>query len=113
MRVLIDRHHHALHESYHLTLVDRFGWQLFAPYGMEWFDEGIWQFEKQFHGDAVARQYLLGIWGAPNHGVLAVEDTRHPNRTLLGVTLDAARDMEWDLVISSLPHNDEGYHRFA
>lgn len=122
MRVLIDRHHHALFEAYHLTLADRFGWDLYAPYGMEWFDEGIWQFEKQFHGDAVARQYLDGVWHSgpdleidKNYrpGIWAAPDTRHPRRILRGVTLEAARAMRWDLVISSLPHNDEGYHRFA
>ena len=124
MRVLIDRHHHALHESYHLTLVDRFGWELYAPYGMEWFDEGIWQFEKKFHGDAVARQYLDGIWGDSNDFLpvmdsgfgpygIAVMDVRHPRRVLHGITLAEAREHKWDLVISSLPHNDEGYHRFA
>ena len=132
MRVLLDRHHHALFEAYHLTLADRFGWELFAPYGMEWFDEGYWNFERQFHGDAVAKQYLVGIWGAVEKewervdpgaahrptvfydtGVVTARDDRHPDRTHYGVTLEGARDMQWDLVISSLPHNDEGYHRFA
>lgn len=122
MRVLLDRHHHALFESMHLTLADRFGWELYAPYGMEWFDEDIWQFEKKFHGDAVAKQYLVGVWpqAAPQsmpssvlEGLRYTEDPRHPRRFHRAVTLEAAREMQWDLVISSLPHNDEGYHRFA
>lgn len=116
MRVLVDRHHHALHESYHLTLVDRFGWEVLAPYGMDWFHREAWNFERAFHGDAVARQYLEGIWGdvTPDaHGVVHVKDVRHPDRWLHGVTYEAARDMDWDLVICSLPHNDEGLWQFA
>lgn len=115
MNVLLDFHHHALAESYALTLADRFGWDLYFPAGMEWFDAGIWQFEKEWHGDRVARQYLEGIWDnpVPSHGAIVQPDKRHPNRYLQGVSLGLARDMEWDVVISSLPHNDDGYHRFA
>lgn len=114
MRVLIDRHHHGLLEAYMLTLGDRLGYEVWCPYGMDWFDSETWNFERQFHGDAVARQYLLGIWGdTSDPDIVTVKDTRHPNRTLRGISYEAARDTQWDLVISSLPHNDEGYHRFA
>ena len=116
MKVLLDFHHHALAESYALTLADRFGWDLWFPWGMGWFDQGIWQFEKEWHGDRVARQYLEGIWAEAETGCCTahLKDPRHPNRYLKGVTLEAARAMgDWDLVVSSLPANDEGYAHFA
>lgn len=115
MRVLLDFHHHALAESYALTFADRFGWDIRFPVGMDWFDAGIWQFEKEWHGDRVARQYLVDIWGdvPPAASEVIVPDRRHPRRWLRGVTLERAQDMDWDIVISSLPANDAGYHAFA
>lgn len=114
MRVLIDRHHHGLLESYLLLMEDRFGWEVYSPLGMDWYDRGYWNFERAVHGDAVAKQYLVGIWNfASDPDLAVVDDVRHPNRKLRGISYEAARDTVWDLVISSLPHNDEGYHRFA
>lgn len=115
MRLLVDFHHHALAESLMLLFEDRFGVDVYFPAGMEWFDSNIWQFEKWFHGDRVARQYLVGIWDGTEliDGVYIKDDKRHPGRRLRGVTLDAARQMNWDFVISTLPHNDEGFKGFA
>ena len=115
MRMLADFHHHALAESLAITFTDHWGVDLFYPMGMEWFDEGIWQFERAFHGDRVARQYLEGIWAGAHvvDGIGRLEDRRHPGRILWGVTLEAARASHWDIVLSTLPHNDEGFHRFA
>jgi len=114
-RMLADFHHHALGESLALLFTDRYNVDLFYPMGMEWFDEGYWQFEKQFHGDRVARQYLEGIWADADviDGIGFLVDKRHPKRGIYGVTLEAAKRLNWDLVLSSLPHNDEGLHRFA
>lgn len=114
MRVLTDFHHHALAESLLLLFEDRFGWEVYFPAGMEWFEQDHWQFERSWHGDKVARQYLEGIWSDATPGPLRLRtDTRHPGRIHKGITLAAARDEPWDIVLSSLPHNDEGMHRFA
>ena len=114
MRVLADFHHHALGESLAI-LFDHWGVDLYYPAGMDWFTSGTWQFEKAFHGDRVARQYLEGIWTDADEedGTLVKDDPRHPMRRLYGVTYDRAREMDWDIVLSTLPHNDEGLHRFA
>ena len=114
MKVLVDYHHSDLFESWMLTLHDRLGYEVYRPIGMDWFDSGIWQFEKHHHGDAVAHQYL-DIWGSDvdcgDHWERT--DTTHPGRVLRMVTLDQARDMEWDFVISSLPDNDLGMAALA
>lgn len=113
IRILTDQHHHALAESL-LLLADRFGWEVWFPAGMEWYDNDYWVFEREWHGDAVARQYLLGIWAdATGKDILLRNDPRHKGRVQKGVTLDAARQMKWDIVLSSLPHNDHGMWRFA
>lgn len=113
MRVLADFHHHALAESLAQLFEDRYGAELFFPAGMEWFDADLWQFERAWHGDRVARQYLEGIWHGSREDYIYRSDPRHPGRTLKGIRLGAARERSWDLVISSLPANDPGFAAFA
>jgi hypothetical protein len=114
VRVLTDLHHHALAESLLMLFEDRFGWECWFPQGMDWFTEDIWQFEKKVHGDAVAKQFLMGWWDQASPGDIRLRpDPRHPWRVQKGIGLAGARDMHWDLVLSSLPHNDLGFARFA
>jgi hypothetical protein len=112
MRVLVDRHHHDLWESLEL-LFARLGWELYAPVGMEWFDAGYWNFERAWHGDALAKQYLTP-WGSdiPANGHSLRLDTSH-DRHMRMLTLEQARDLKPDIVMSSVAHNHEGFHRFA
>jgi hypothetical protein len=123
MRVLIDYHHADLWESWNLLLGDRFGWDIYAPIGMEWFDQGFWNFERIVLGDVVARQYLEGIW--PNRRLISASqvpegvehyaqaDPTHPGRLIRGVTLETALATKWDIVIATLPDNEDGLHRVA
>lgn len=116
VRILADFHHHALAESLLLLFADRFGAEVWFPHGMGWYDSGTWQFERAWHGDRVARQYLEGIWAGcetDGDGRVVRPDPRHPGRLHWGITYDAAIGQGWDIVLSSLPHNDPGYHRFA
>lgn len=110
MRILADYHHSDLFESYQLTFGDRFGWEVFRPIGMEWFEEKLWNFERAYHGDAVARQYL-GPWDTDTDRGDWWEriDHTHPGRTYRMVTLEQARAMSWDLLLSSVPDNDHGW----
>jgi hypothetical protein len=114
MRVLVDYHHHDLWESLELLFTDRFGWELLRPIGMDWFEQGYWNHERKWHGDAIARQYLEP-WGSDVSdldGRLSRLDTSH-NRVQKLVTLEQARELRPDIVISTLAHNHEGLARFA
>lgn len=124
VRVLTDFHHHALAESLLMLMEDRYGWEVFFPTGMRWFQDDVWVFERDFHGDAVAKQFLEGIWAGPgtlndpgvwrdDQRIRIRNDPRHAGRVHKGVTLEAARQMRWDIVLSSLPHNDTGMAGFA
>lgn len=116
MRLFVDYHHADLAHSWALTWHDRLGIDVVHPYGMDWFDADVWQFERAVHGDAVARQYLLGIWegNEPDaNGIVRLDDPRHPGRVITGMTLAAARAMDWDFVISSVPANAPGFAAFA
>lgn len=119
MRVLLDYHHHDLWESMEL-LAARLGWDLYRPIGMDWFEQGYWNHERKWHGDAIARQYLEP-WGSDiesrdPQGRTAGRmrhDRSHPHRFHRLVTLDEARGQDWDIVLSSLAHNHNGFARFA
>lgn len=115
MKILTDRHHHGLLESLHLLFEDRFDIEVYVPFGMQWFDREYWNFEREWHHDAVARQYLVGVWeGADAHdGVVRQPDPRQPDRMVKGIKLDAALTTDWDIVLTSLPHNYDGYYRLA
>jgi glycosyltransferase involved in cell wall biosynthesis len=108
MRVLIDYHHHDLYESMEL-LCARLGWTLYRPIGMDWFDQEYWNFERTWHGDAVARQYLQP-WHDDEPG--RRWDAGH-ERWQNTLTLAEARTVRPDIVIASVAHNHEGLHRFA
>lgn len=114
MRALADFHHHDLYESLCILFEDRLGWELFRPIGMEWFDREYWNFERAWHGDAVARQYL-----SPRDDDIAGPrwsyrpDHSHPGRAHKLVTVEQARALGLDLVLASVDHNHEGFARFA
>lgn len=112
MRVLADYHHHDLWESLEL-LCARLGWDLYRPIGMEWFDQGYWNHERKWHGDAIARQYLEP-WGTDTQAIFGSLrfDVGHDRWQNL-VTLEQARELRPDIVISTLAHNHEGFARFA
>ena len=128
MKILADFHHHDLWESLEL-LCARLGWTLYRPMGMDWFHEGYWNFERQWHGDAVAKQYLEP-WGSDKPAMhyynpaelnlrsgVAVDygaryDPSHGRWQNL-LTLEEARDLRPDIVMASVAHNHEGLARFA
>src|SRR5690242_6385574 len=110
MKVLADYHHHDLWESLEL-LCARLGWDLYRPIGMDWYEQGYWNHERKWHGDAIAKQYLEP-WGSdffpphtdPATGITAPEsfgfrtDPSH-GRTQRLMTLDYARDFKPDIVL--------------
>lgn len=116
MKVLADYHHADLFESLQILFEDRFNWTLYRPTGMEWFEEEYWNFERQFHGDAVAKQYLQP-WGDDSLGYKGQfwlrEDKTHPGRRHKMLTVEQAKALKPDIVIASVPQNEAGLARFA
>lgn len=114
IRVLTDYAHNDLWHSMAMLFEDRYGWELYRPVGMDWYTSGIWRFEHERLGDAVAKQFL-----APWPDDIAKSwhwqrrDSAHRGRLMRMVTLEQARAWDFDLVISTLAENEEGLHRFA
>lgn len=114
MKILADFHHHDLFEALTIVFVDRFDWNLYRPIGMEWFDRQYWNFERAWHGDAVARQYL-SPWPADRDcgDHWERDDASHPGRVYRMLTLHQARAAGLDIVLATVEHNHEGLARFA
>lgn len=119
IKVLTDAIHADLWESLRILFEDRYGWELYRPIGMEWFDSGIWSFERERLGDQVALQFLRP-WDTDieasdfiDSGGSLRRDTTHPKRTIKLVTMEQAREMKPDIILSTLAENDQGWHSFA
>lgn len=124
VRVLCDAIHADLQESLAILFEDRLGWELYYPGGMGWYDGGIWRFERERLGDAVARQFLqewdgdtLCDYGPgdvrPEGTHWERADHTHPGRVLRRVSVEQARDLRPDVVVSTLAANDAGLAQFA
>jgi len=116
VRLLTDRHHADLLESIYMLFADRLGWEVYTLIGMQWFDDWYWSFERAYHGDAVAKQYLEGVWAGTTEDKsdhFEQADKVHPGRTIYGVTVEQALGMDWDVVMSTVQENDAGLHGFA
>lgn len=125
MNVLIDRHHAALFHSLQL-LGDRLGWDVYTPVGFDWWDRGYWTFGREAYGDARLRdQYLStedAAWSEWRHreddgrwvtGVWETRDRDYPHRKIMGIELDAAREVPWAYVMATVQDNQRGFHRFS
>ena len=119
VNVLCDRHHAGLYHSLEL-LGDRLGWDLWTPVGEEWFAQEYWSFGREHFGRELVDQFLVigdAAWQrwmpATSEGAWARIDREYPDREIKGVTLDAARMMDWDIVMATVQDNQEGFARFA
>lgn len=115
MKVLADFHHASLWESLCMLFEDRFGWELYRPYGMEFWTAGIWNYERHMpHGEGVARQYLQPWGGDADCGDhFERREAMYPERVHKFLTMEQARDLRPDIIIATLTENEQGWHDFA
>jgi hypothetical protein len=127
MRVLADLHHYDLYHSLQILFEKRLGWELYRPIGLDWYHEKFWAVYPHIN---TAHQYLsidagkvpLDIRGDPidqlhgtdpwlnrftsetSPGIYEVRYTSHVDRMdHMGVTLEAFKATEFDIVIASMP----------
>jgi hypothetical protein len=113
IRVLADHHHHALWESLRLLFEERFGWELYRPIGMEWFEEELWNYERFHWGDAVAHQYLDHWDTDTDCGDHWERIERKTGKVSRMVTLEQFRSQRWDFIVATLDHNERAYAKLA
>lgn len=122
MKILTDFHHSSLFSSYLYTLESRLGHECYRQIGRDWFDKGFWKINRQ--EDTIA-QYL-GTYGyQPNDGTPSLNNTlwvqdgiyysRDPNTGQIhkAITFDKFMEMDFDVVIASIPDHIEPFKKLA
>lgn len=119
MKVFADLHHAGLYASFHYLFEKRFGWELYRPIGLDWFEEGYWKIAEPYGN---AKDTIEQFLGTPeilpqiqvnrdvseDNGVYTSQDTFH-GFTHKAITLKQFKEMKFDVVISSIPAHDTVY----
>jgi hypothetical protein len=116
VRVLADRHHADLAESLLKLFEDRFGWEVYFPIGLEWADEGLWDYANGHPG--VTAQFLgmhagMTPCGCASNAHYTEVWPAHPARTQKLVTLPQFRAMRWDYLLASVTQHERLWHDLA
>ena len=129
MKVLADFHHQALFHSLHMLFEGRLGWELYRPIGEEWWQQGFWKVynhpntAKQFLGLHQATDMPHDVHGEPlpeverknlhytvEDGVYYIKDLTY-GTTHRGVRLEKFKEMDFDILISSIPQHIDPFNR--
>jgi hypothetical protein len=121
-KVFTDFHHQSLLQSFILLFEGRLGGEVYRPIGMEWFNKGYW---KVYQHPATVEQFL-GIGGATPDGTKKLNEVEKVigDRIFYCHDIDSGRDnkaitykgfmeMDFDIVIASLPDHIEPFYRLC
>jgi hypothetical protein len=128
MRVLADFHHGGLFESLRLLFEERFGWELYRPIGLDWYQEGYWAVYNhldtavQYLGMQLTEEYqdyrrrrpdaeALNQGAMPKGDGTFVIPSQEWGKSHRGVTLSAFREMPFDIMLSSMPAHFRHFER--
>lgn len=123
MNVFADFHHAGLFESLRILFVDRLGHELYRPIGESWFDMGYWKIAEPYGNAPDTIGQYLGIndeaWDAFKNlnGNYVLEDRVYHIFDFdekchhKAITLETFRDMEFGIVIASIPSHILPYRR--
>lgn len=127
MRCLVDYHHGDLHWSLHSLFENRLGFDLYHPVGHDWFKEGFWRIAEVYGNAPDTIDQFLAISEDTEHfdqfkrlnGIATeyrdhwkVWDPTHGyDRNC--VTFNQFRNWHWDLIIATLPCQEEPFRQLA
>lgn len=127
MNVFVDYHHSGLLYSLHLTLEKRFGWKIYRPIGMEWFNRGFWDIAKPYgNNPETVKQFLsLNPNQQPIDGTPPLNNVRfrNPGQTHYRIedayhgydqkamTFQQFMEADIDIIIGSIPDHWLTYKR--
>lgn len=120
MKAFIDMHHGELYESLRILFQDRLGYEVYRPIGLDWYEKGYWMVHDS---PETANQYLgmhlldtdipesFRAQGATAMNIGFVENSpgiytiATPEYDVFhkAVTLDAFKEMKFDILVSSIP----------
>lgn len=121
MNVFVDLHHGDLFYSLHRLFVERLGFNLYRPIGLDWFNQGFWKIAEPY-GNArdTINQYLdineRGYIPYKNlNGQHYIEDQIYhvydPGHAYYqkAITLDRFKSMKFDIIIPSISSHEPSY----
>lgn len=129
MRVLADLHHAELYYSLQLLFEKRLGWELYRPIGIDWYEQGYWhvfphlntanqflglnqaiEIPKDFRGNPLPRGFCINEEYIFEDGIYYVKDPTK-NKVNRGITLEKFKEMDFDILISSIPQHIEPFNK--
>lgn len=129
MRVFADLHHAELYYSLQLLFEKRLGAELYRPIGLDWYEQGYWHVfphidtARQFLGTDQAINIPKDVHGNPlptsarvnqfyrfEDGIYYVTDVTK-GKVNRGITLDKFKEMEFDVLIASMPNHIGPYQQ--
>jgi hypothetical protein len=110
-RVLADWHHPALWESLRLLFEDRFGWELFSPFGGEWLQHG-WRLAEGTPGWS-AERYLAPSMAEDLGDHFETDCAEYPGTVRKLVTWPQAQASRWDFVLCSVPCHQASFYTLS
>jgi hypothetical protein len=109
MNVLIDFHHGELYESLLKLFQDRLGCNVYRPIGFGWYTQGYYTL---FTDESTLGQYLgleHKVLEEVSNGIYRWQSPEYeftdssPRRVHNVITIDAAKEINWDIVVTSYP----------
>lgn len=129
MKVLADLHHAELFYSLQLLFEKRLGWELYRPIGLDWYHEGYWkvfphidtakqylgldqamEIPKDLHGNPLPPSARINQLYREEDGIYYVTDITK-GKINRGITLDKFKDMEFDILLSSMPPHIQPFNQ--
>jgi len=113
MNVFCDFHHSGLFHSLQLLFEKRLGGNLYGPIGMDWYDQGFWKYYNhpdtriQFLGlqqVSLAPRSRLNANRWVEDGIYYIQDAAEGYERK-AVTFDKFFEMDWDIIIASVPQH--------
>lgn len=128
-KVLADFHHQGLYHSLYLLFEKRLGWELYRPIGPEWAHQGYWnvynhpntitqflglhqgtEMPKDVHGEPLPEVERKNLHYQVEDGIYYVKDVTH-GTTHRAVRLEKFKEMDFDILITSMPQHIDSYKR--
>jgi hypothetical protein len=122
MKILADFHHSSLYSSYLYTFETRLGHEVYRQIGRDWFEKGFWKINRQ--EDTIA-QYLSPLGYEPSDGTPQLNQIQwvkdgiyysidpNTNQIHKAIEFDTFNEMDFDVVIASIPDHIEPFKKLA
>ena len=108
VKILADFHHSELYNSFILTLENRLGYELYRPIGHTWHDLGYywnWTTDEHIINQFLGTPHILPMLlpSGVGYNVSNHVESSHPEYHHRMVTYENFMDMEFDILLSSIP----------